>query len=166
MLSSDFEHVFLRCQSFVVQHMIELSSYLLVLETSAYLEAAFERCQELVNTHFELQGILNLATEVELDKLLRTVPGEGVLSIQLLHHTNLIGHSIDEIFANSEQPPVYALSRGDRMMWNPDLAVQLRYDDVLICYGELESLRSTLRKAVLMSPPISSDSPTSEETNA
>ena len=40
-------------------------------------------------------------TEVELDKLLRTVPGEGVLSIQLLHHPNLIGHSIDEIFANA-----------------------------------------------------------------
>ena len=105
-------------------------------------------------------------TEVELDKLLRTVPGEGVLSIQLLHHPNLIGHSIDEIFAGSEQPPVYALSRGDKMMWNPEPSVQLRYDDVLICYGELESLRATLRKAVLMSPPITSDSPSSEETNA
>ena len=105
-------------------------------------------------------------TEVELDKLLRTVPGEGVLSIQLLHHPNLIGHSIDEIFANSEQPPVYALSRGEKMMWNPEPSVQLRYDDVLICYGELESLRATLRKAVLMSPPITTDSPSSEETNA
>ena len=105
-------------------------------------------------------------TEVELDKLLRTVPGEGVLSIQLLHHPNLIGHSIDEIFANSEQPPVYALSRGEKMMWNPEPSVQLRYDDVLICYGELESLRATLRKAVLMSPPITADSPSSEETNA
>ena len=105
-------------------------------------------------------------TEVELDKLLRTVPGEGVLSIQLLHHPNLIGHSIDEIFANSEQPPVYALSRGVKMMWNPEPSVQLRYDDVLICYGELESLRATLRKAVLMSPPITTDSPSSEETNA
>ena len=97
---------------------------------------------------------------------MRTVPGEGVLSIQLLHHTNLIGHSIDEIFANSGQPPVYALSRGERMMWNPELTVQLRYDDVLICYGELDSLRATLRKAVLMSPPIVTDSPPGEETNA
>ena len=105
-------------------------------------------------------------TEVELDKLLRTVPGEGVLSIQLLHHPNLIGHSIDEIFANSGQPSVYALSRGERMMWNPELSVQLRYDDVLICYGELDSLRATLRKAVLMSPPIVTDSPSVEETNA
>ena len=73
------------------------------------------------------------------------------------------------IYPSQSRLPLLLLSvvRG-RILYgdNPDLAVQLRYDDVLICYGELESLRSTLRKAVLMSPPISSDSPSSEETNA
>ena len=37
-------------------------------------------------------------------------------------------------------------------MWNPDAEVQLRYDDVLVCYGELTELRSSLRQAMLGVP--------------
>ena len=44
------------------------------------------------------------------------------------------------------------LSRGDRLVWNPDEEVQLRYDDVLVCYGELTELRASLRQAMLGVP--------------
>ena len=37
-------------------------------------------------------------------------------------------------------------------MWNPDHDVQLRYDDVLVCYGELTELRASLRQAMLGVP--------------
>ena len=37
-------------------------------------------------------------------------------------------------------------------MWNPDSELQLRYDDVLVCYGELTELRSSLRQAMLGVP--------------
>ena len=74
--------------------------------------------------------------------------------------------SIGEVFHGSSNTPVFALSRGDRLMWNPESSIQLRFDDVLICYGELESLRATLRKAMSNSPERSTDGPASEESNA
>jgi len=61
---------------------------------------------------------------------------------------------------------VFALSRGDRLMWNPESSIQLRFDDVLICYGELDSLRATLRKAMSNSPRSTTDAPAGEESNA
>ena len=88
-------------------------------------------------------------SEVDLDQLLRTVPGSGVLSLQLRNHPKMVGKRLDEVFASI---PVFALSRGDRLVWNPDAEVQLRYDDVLVCYGELTELRSTLRQAMLGVP--------------
>ena len=105
-------------------------------------------------------------SEIGLDQLLRTIPGQGVLSIQLLQHPNLIGMSIGEVFHGSSNTPVFALSRGDRLMWNPESSIQLRFDDVLICYGELDSLRATLRKAMSNSPLSTTDTPTGEESNA
>ena len=88
-------------------------------------------------------------SEVDLDQLLRTVPGSGVLSLQLRNHPKMVGKRLDEVFASI---PVFALSRGDRLVWNPDAEVQLRYDDVLACYGELTELRSSLRQAMLGVP--------------
>ena len=38
------------------------------------------------------------------------------------------------------------------LVWNPDHDVQLRYDDVLVCYGELTELRASLRQAMLGVP--------------
>ena len=75
--------------------------------------------------------------EVDIGQLLRTVPGSGVLSLQLRNHPKMVGKRLDEVFASV---PVFALSRGDRLVWNPEHDVQLRYDDVL-CYGELTELR-------------------------
>ncbi|MDB3879368.1 hypothetical protein N9295_00780, partial [bacterium] len=76
------------------------------------------------------------------------------------------GMSIGEVFHGSSNTPVFALSRGDRLMWNPESSIQLRFDDVLICYGELDSLRATLRKAMSNSPRSTTDAPTGEESNA
>jgi ribosomal protein S6--L-glutamate ligase len=87
--------------------------------------------------------------EVDLDQLLRTVPGSGVLSLQLRNHPKMVGKRLLEVFASI---PVFALSRGDRLVWNPDSELQLRYDDVLVCYGELTELRSSLRQAMLGVP--------------
>ena len=88
-------------------------------------------------------------SEVDVDQLLRTVPGSGVLSLQLRNHPKMVGRRLDEVFASV---PVFALSRGDRLVWNPDHDIQLRYDDVLVCYGELTELRSSLRQAMLGVP--------------
>ena len=87
--------------------------------------------------------------EVDIGQLLRTVPGSGVLSLQLRNHPKMVGKRLNEVFASV---PVFALSRGDRLVWNPDHDVQLRYDDVLVCYGELTELRASLRQAMLGVP--------------
>ena len=88
-------------------------------------------------------------SEVDIGQLLRTVPGSGVLSLQLRNHPKMVGRRLREVFASI---PVFALSRGNRLVWNPDPDVQLRYDDVLVCYGELTELRSSLRQAMLGVP--------------
>ena len=87
--------------------------------------------------------------KVDLGQLLRPVPGSGVLSLQLRNHPKMVGKRLSEVFASV---PVFALSRGDRLVWNPDADVQLRYDDVLVCYGELTELRASLRQAMLGVP--------------
>jgi ribosomal protein S6--L-glutamate ligase len=88
-------------------------------------------------------------SEVDIGQLLRTVPGSGVLSLQMRNHPKMVGKRLSEVFASV---PVFALSRGDRLVWNPDPDLQLRYDDVLVCYGELTELRSSLRQAMLGVP--------------
>jgi len=92
--------------------------------------------------------------EVDLDQLLRTVPGSGVLTLQLRNHPRMVGQRLNEVFATI---PVFALSRGDRLVWNPDEDTQLRFDDVLVCYGDLVQLRASLRKAMLGQPLMAAD---------
>jgi ribosomal protein S6--L-glutamate ligase len=86
-------------------------------------------------------------SEVDLGQLLRTVPGSGVLSLQLRNHPMMVGNKISDLFKTSHEIPVFALSRENKLLWNPD--VQLRYDDVIICYGELNQLRASLKSAIL-----------------
>lgn len=88
-------------------------------------------------------------SEVDIGQLLRTVPGSGVLSLQLRNHPKMVGQRLSDVFASV---PVFALSRGNHLVWNPDPDLQLRYDDVLVCYGELTELRSSLRQAMLGVP--------------
>jgi len=88
-------------------------------------------------------------SEVDLDQLLRTVPGSGVLSLQLRNHPMMVGNKISDLFKTSHEIPVFALSRENKLLWNPEPDVQLRYDDVIICYGELNQLRASLKSAII-----------------
>jgi ribosomal protein S6--L-glutamate ligase len=91
-------------------------------------------------------------SEVDLDQLMRTVPGQGVLSLQIRNHPNLVGERLSDLFKTGEKVPVFALSRDNSLIWNPDSELQLRYTDILICYGELTELRSSLRQAIGENP--------------
>ena len=90
-------------------------------------------------------------SEVDLDQLLRTVPGSGVISLQLRNHPSMVGKKISDLFIYDNDVPLIALSRDSNLMWNPRLETQLRYDDVVICYGELNQLRKSLKQAILQS---------------
>lgn len=104
--------------------------------------------------------------EVDLDQLLRTVPGAGVLSLQIRNHQQLVGKPLADLFNSTSKIPVFALSRDNSLLWNPSDDIQLRYEDVLICYGELTELRSSLRQAMLDVSQKAFSLPDSEETNA
>ena len=99
-------------------------------------------------------------SEINVDQLLRTIPGQGVLSVHMRNHPHLIGAPISEIFKG--EIPVFALSRAGDLIWNPEPDLQLRFGDSLICYGDLELLRANIKRAILDLPPLSN---VSEEAN-
>ncbi len=99
--------------------------------------------------------------EVNVDQLLKTIPGQGVLSVHLKNHPHLIGSPISEIFKG--EIPVFALSRAGDLIWNPEASVQLRFGDSIICYGDLEQLRANIKRTILDLPPVSASA--TEETN-
>ena len=85
-------------------------------------------------------------SDVNVDQLLRTIPGQGVLSVHIRNHPNLIGRPISELFKG--ELPVFALSRAGDLIWNPEPELQLRFRDTIICYGDLEELRISLKKTL------------------
>jgi len=85
--------------------------------------------------------------DVDVGQLLRTNLDQGVLSLHVRHHPRLVGRTIEELFSSGEAIPVFALSRGKNLLWNPEHNLQLRFDDVLICYGEFKVLRQALKSA-------------------
>ena len=91
--------------------------------------------------------------EVNVDQLLRTIPGQGVLSVHMRNHPHLIGLPISEIFKG--EMPVFALSRAGDLIWNPEPDMNLRFGDSLICYGDLSQLRANVKRAILDLPPVS-----------
>lgn len=103
-------------------------------------------------------------SEVNVDQLLKTIPGQGVLSVHLRNHPHLIGSPIGEIF--KVEIPVFALSRAGDLIWNPDPEVQLRFGDSLICYGDLEQLRANIKRKILDLPPVSNTENDGQDTNA
>ncbi|MCS5537053.1 MAG: TrkA C-terminal domain-containing protein, partial [Candidatus Poseidoniaceae archaeon] len=74
-------------------------------------------------------------------------PGQGALSLHLRNHLPLIGKTIEEVFPSTMKDaiPVFALSRDNKLVWNPDPHTQLRYDDVVIFYGQTKILRAALK---------------------
>ena len=103
-------------------------------------------------------------SEVNVDQLLKTIPGQGVLSVHLRNHPHLIGSPISEIF--KEDMPVFALSRAGDLIWNPDPDIQLRFRDSLICYGDLEQLRASIKRKNLDLPPVSITEKDGQDSNA
>ncbi|MBJ64223.1 MAG: 30S ribosomal protein S6--L-glutamate ligase [Euryarchaeota archaeon] len=103
-------------------------------------------------------------SEVNVDQLLKTIPGQGVLSVHLQNHPHLIGSPISDIFKGDI--PVFALSRAGDLIWNPDPDIQLRFRDSLICYGDLEQLRVNIKRKILDLPPVSSTESDEQDTNA
>ena len=149
--------------------LLEAKNGPLVLEvnSSPGLEG-IEKASE-VNVASEIIDYVTSETafsDVDLDQLLRTVPGSGVLSLQIRNHPQLVGQPLDSLFNSNSEIPVFALSRENELMWNPSNEIQLRYEDVLICYGELTELRSSLRQAMLDVPQKALSLPDREETNA
>ena len=103
-------------------------------------------------------------SEVNVDQLLKTIPGQGVLSVHLRNHPHLIGSPISEIFKGDI--PVFALSRAGDLIWNPEPNMQLRFGDSLICYGDLEQLRANIKRKILDLPPVSKTESDEQDTNA
>ena len=94
--------------------------------------------------------------DVNMNQLMRTTPGEGMLSLQMKHHPHLVGRSISDVF-QGDGSPAFALSRDHELVWHPAPEILLRFDDVLICYGPLDDLRSTLRRSIAERDSISED---------
>ena len=103
-------------------------------------------------------------SEVNVDQLLKTIPGQGVLSVHLRNHPHLIGSPISEIFKG--EIPVFALSRAGDLIWNPEPNMQLRFGDSLICYGDLEQLRANIKRKILDLPSVSKTESDEQDTNA
>ena len=103
-------------------------------------------------------------SEVNVDQLLKTIPGQGVLSVHLRNHPHLIGSPISEIFKG--EIPVFALSRAGDLIWNPEPGMQLRFGDSLICYGVLEQLRANIKRKILDLPSVSKTESDEQDTNA
>ena len=89
-------------------------------------------------------------SEVDLDQLLRRkFPALAHYHYKLRNHPMMVGNKIADLFKSSHEIPVFALSRENKLIWNPESEIQLRYDDVIICYGELSQLRASLKNAIL-----------------
>jgi len=85
-------------------------------------------------------------SDVNVDQLLRTIPGRGVISVHMRNHPRLIGHPISDLFKGDI--PVFALSRAGDLIWNPEPDLQLRFRDSLICYGDLAELREKFKQTL------------------
>jgi ribosomal protein S6--L-glutamate ligase len=85
-------------------------------------------------------------SDVNVDQLLRTIPGRGVISVHMRNHPHLIGHPISDLFKGNI--PVFALSRAGDLIWNPEPGLQLRFGDSLICYGDLAELREKFKQTL------------------
>ena len=82
--------------------------------------------------------------KVSMDQLLLTVPGHGILPIHLVNHPWLVGEKIGDV-CNDSITRAFALSRARKLVWAPENNLKLRYNDILIFYGDLHQLRMNLK---------------------
>ena len=83
-------------------------------------------------------------TEVNVDQLLKTVPGQGVVSLHMKNLPHLVGSKISDLFRGDI--PVFAISRSGDLIWNPDNNLQVRFHDILLCYGDMDEMRLSIKE--------------------
>ncbi|MBK00691.1 MAG: 30S ribosomal protein S6--L-glutamate ligase [Euryarchaeota archaeon] len=83
--------------------------------------------------------------KISMDQLLLTVPGHGILPIHLVNHPWLVGEKIGDLFSDFGTS-AFALSRSRQLVWAPKDDLKLRYNDILIFYGDLHQLRLNLKE--------------------
>ena len=83
-------------------------------------------------------------TEVNVDQLLKTVPGQGVVSLHMKNLPPLVGSKISDLFRGDI--PVFAISRLGDLIWNPDNNLQVRFHDILLCYGDMDEMRLSIKE--------------------
>ncbi|MGB1589231.1 MAG: ATP-grasp domain-containing protein [Candidatus Poseidoniaceae archaeon] len=83
-------------------------------------------------------------TEVNVDQLLKTIPGQGVVSVHMKNHPNMVGSKISDLF--SGDIPVFAISRAGDLIWNPEKETQVRFHDILLCYGDMKQMRNSIKE--------------------
>ena len=83
-------------------------------------------------------------TEVNVDQLLKTVPGQGVVSLHMKNLPHLVGSKISDLFRGDI--PVFAISRLGDLIWNPDNNLQVRFHDILLCYGDMDEMRLSIKE--------------------
>ena len=86
-------------------------------------------------------------TEVNVDQLLKTIPGQGVVSLHMKNHPHLAGSKISDLFTGDV--PVFAISRDGDLIWNPEIDLQLRFHDILLCYGDMKQMRLNIKEKLI-----------------
>ena len=78
--------------------------------------------------------------DTSVDELLHIKEGYGVLRIQLLDGSALIGQTLSEINAGFKTSLVLGIERDKEWLPMPRLTRKLMEDDYLVIYGKLEEL--------------------------
>lgn len=78
--------------------------------------------------------------DTTVDELLHITEGFGVVRIQLLDNSPLIGQTLSEINATLEHSLVLGIERDREWLPTPRLTIPLMADDYLVIYGKLEDL--------------------------
>ncbi len=86
-------------------------------------------------------------TEINVDQLLKTIPGQGVISLHMKNHPHLVGSRIVDLF--SGEIPVFAISRAGDLIWSPESDLQLRFHDILLCYGDMDEMRLNIKEKLV-----------------
>ena len=96
------------------------------------------RWEAFAQTRFERSKIFEEDTTV--DELLHIAEGYGVMRVQLLDNSSLIGQTLADINRRLEHSFVLGIERNREWLPTPKLTSLLLKDDNLVIYGRLEDL--------------------------
>jgi hypothetical protein len=87
-----------------------------------------------------LERLKIFEVDTTVDELLHLAEGYGVMRVQLLENSPLIGHTLADINNTLEHSFVLGIERNKEWLPTPRLASKLIVNDYLIIYGMLEDL--------------------------